>query len=384
MQLLLGAGADAELARPSTGVTPLIAAAGKGHADVVVALLGAGADVAATSSSGSTAVFAAAQHGHAGVLRALLGIRASAGDGGGGGAAAAVNTTADGAATPLFVAAQNGHLGAARLLLNAGAAAALDDADEAGVTPLCAAVREGAVEVVHELLSRGADPERRDNDGGPHGMRWSTNVAAPMPRLPAVSSSIPTVRYRRVRPEAESNASGRRADTVLQVAAEGGDCAVLAALIRAGAKLRATTRCGLTALAVASLHRHASAIAMLARAEWCGDVGSQRPGSPTSPPTPPLSAQMARSKSVATLNGPSAYSVAAAPTRGGSSGGKHCLRRRPFGFFCSGRPHADDGEAPHTRLTTGLLPRRRARSVGCGRRRRRGGGRDSSVGSNTA
>ena len=54
------------------GSTPLHYAAGKGHADVITALLTAGADLHAESNKGDTPLHKAAGSGHAEAITALL------------------------------------------------------------------------------------------------------------------------------------------------------------------------------------------------------------------------------------------------------------------------------------------------------------------------
>ena len=147
VQSLLEDGADPNAAR-GDGLTALHLAAQAGNLEISELLLGAGADVAATSRLGGyTPLHLAAEGGRASVVRALIDA----------GADPAAVTTASGS-TPLHLAAKalNGE-SAVRVLLEHGAPVNALEAS-AGQTPLMFAASYGRAASVRELLSHGADP----------------------------------------------------------------------------------------------------------------------------------------------------------------------------------------------------------------------------------
>jgi uncharacterized protein len=159
VELLLKAGADANAALPG-GEAPLMTAARTGRLGPVKALLARGAAVDATEERrGQTALMWAAAEGHADVVQALID------------AGADFRTSLPSGFTPLLFAVREGRLGVARVLLNAGA-----DVNEAvsptggrrrtyggrppaaGATPLLMAVMNGHFELASDLLDAGANP----------------------------------------------------------------------------------------------------------------------------------------------------------------------------------------------------------------------------------
>jgi hypothetical protein len=93
----------------TSGATPLHAAAQKGHAAVIAALIRARADVNSAATDGITPLCIAAQEGHTAVVAALIHARAD------------VNAAATDGLTPLFVATLFGRLDCALALVAAGA-----------------------------------------------------------------------------------------------------------------------------------------------------------------------------------------------------------------------------------------------------------------------
>ena len=174
------------------GLTPLMVAAGRGHAPVVAALLHQGAAGAAADDKGATALHHAARSGSTDVIRAVLGsaplslAARTAGDGAlpihfaaRSGSAPAVQAllsagTAAAAATnnsmlPLHYAAASASASVVQLLLQAGGEATATAADKAGRTPLHMAVvgsaQSGADAVVLLLLKAGASATTKDGRG---------------------------------------------------------------------------------------------------------------------------------------------------------------------------------------------------------------------------
>jgi ankyrin repeat protein len=72
IRVLIGAGADVEIADQEYGITPLIAAAWRGHADVVQQLLDAKANVNTRAKDGNTALSRASNAGHNEIVKLLL------------------------------------------------------------------------------------------------------------------------------------------------------------------------------------------------------------------------------------------------------------------------------------------------------------------------
>jgi ankyrin repeat protein len=140
------------LAVTLSNAQPLHSAAFRGDADVVSALVKAGANVDVRDSSGVAALHHAARMGHVEVIAALVA----------GGADVDIRISREGT-SPLHLAAASGHVAAARILLDADAE--IDQRNGAGQSPLHWAIENGRTEVVGLLLDRGADIEARDSDG---------------------------------------------------------------------------------------------------------------------------------------------------------------------------------------------------------------------------
>ena len=156
---LIMAGADVN-ARSSTGWTPLHWAAmmgtlwhfvakdetqrhhavGKGHTEIVVALVSVGADVGAVDAAGRTPLHWAVGGGHTDIAMALVSAGADVG-------------AVDGERrTPLHDAAWGGHTSIARALVSVGAD--VDAVDKDGLTPVRIAEMEGHAETAAAIESR--------------------------------------------------------------------------------------------------------------------------------------------------------------------------------------------------------------------------------------
>jgi ankyrin repeat protein len=128
------------------GVTALHWAARHGDADVVTALLAAGANARAITTFGSyTPLHLAAERGSAPVVTALLR------------AGAPVDAKTNTGATPLMLAAAAGDPAAVHSLIDGGADVNAREADRLQ-TPLIFAAANDRLEAVRVLLARGADP----------------------------------------------------------------------------------------------------------------------------------------------------------------------------------------------------------------------------------
>jgi Ankyrin repeats (3 copies)/Sel1 repeat/Ankyrin repeat len=134
VRVLLKGNPDLVSTKDKNGMTPLLLAAGAGHADVVKLLLASKADVNARGNNGLTPLFAAAALGHKDTVQLLLANQAD------------VNAREDKGMTPLFVATFTGHADVVKLLL--ASKADVNAADNNGTTPLHVA----AVKDVAEML----------------------------------------------------------------------------------------------------------------------------------------------------------------------------------------------------------------------------------------
>ena len=144
VEKLLAAGANANAAQTS-GLTPLMTAARTGNVQIVDALLAFGAEVnAATSEAQSTALMWAVAEAHADIVRALLE------------AGAAPQTTTVNGFTPLLFAARNGDVEMAKTLIAAGVD--VNDTGADGTHALPYAIVGGHDAFALFLLEQGADP----------------------------------------------------------------------------------------------------------------------------------------------------------------------------------------------------------------------------------
>jgi uncharacterized protein len=128
------------------GVTALHWAARRGDAELVTALVSAGASARATTRLGSyTALHLAAERGSAAIVTALIG------------AGAVVDARTSTGATPLMFAAGAGDVAAVTALLDAGANVNVTETDREQ-TPLIFAVANNRLPAVKLLIARGANP----------------------------------------------------------------------------------------------------------------------------------------------------------------------------------------------------------------------------------
>ena len=156
--LLENGGSDPN-SRDEGDQTPLSWAAGKGHVEVVRALLAAGVDSDSRDVFDRTPLLWAAGGGHVEVVRALLatGVEPDSRD------------IFD--RTPLSGAARGGYIEVVRVLL-ATTGVEPDSRDDGDQTPLSWAAGKGHVEVVRALLAAGVDPDLRD-DGDRTPLLWA-------------------------------------------------------------------------------------------------------------------------------------------------------------------------------------------------------------------
>jgi ankyrin repeat protein len=147
---LINAGVDVNQAG-EWGITPLLLAAMKGHAEVAKLLLDRGADVNKADENRGAPLSWAAREGHTEVARLLLKRGAD------------INQADEWGQTPLLVTALNGHAEVARLLLERGAD--VNKAEKNGRIILIWAAVHGHTEVARLLLERGEDVNQAAKDG---------------------------------------------------------------------------------------------------------------------------------------------------------------------------------------------------------------------------
>jgi ankyrin repeat protein len=166
-------------------------ACARGYKDLVIAFLGAGADVNYQNPQGYTALYWSCQEKHFEVTSLLLSHRADpnlippqglsplylASRNNGGRvisllcqAGAHLSFTSPSRETPLWIAAKKGHLEALKLLLaqshlNVDTADLIHQGDDKGISPLLIACYQGHTEAVSFLLKQGANPNQARNTG---------------------------------------------------------------------------------------------------------------------------------------------------------------------------------------------------------------------------
>lgn len=143
--------AGASVSADQDGESALAVAAHEGHSAAVEALIAAGAAVNAKDKDGNTALMAAAASNRAGAIRVLLARGAE------------INAANNDGASALIAAAYGGHAEATAALLTGGADTGVRD--KAGRTALMASALGGNVRVTQVLLDRKADPLLDDNNG---------------------------------------------------------------------------------------------------------------------------------------------------------------------------------------------------------------------------
>ncbi|CAE6940252.1 Ank1 [Symbiodinium sp. CCMP2592] len=217
--------APPDFARPSDGLTALLAASFHGHLEMVVELLAAGASKEKPMKNGATPLHLASQSGHLAVVRCLLTARAEP------------NAEAEDGRRPLHIACQKNHVEVIRTLCDGDA-----DPNAPGphaMSPAFPACQRGYLDALKALCEAGADPEATDKSG-----TRLIDVAIQEGHLPlvqtlhAAGASI-----------AESNRNGR---TPLHVAAYCGDLLIVRWLAEEGVLIDSRDRQRYTPLHLAA------------------------------------------------------------------------------------------------------------------------------------
>ena len=224
--LLLDSGALCYIPR-NDGNTPLhLAAANDKKGAVVRRLINAGADVNAKDNYGWTPLSCASKNGNLDVVIALMG------------AGADVNAKAkdDHCIIPLHLASNNGHTDIVTALINIGADINAKTKDKS--TPLHSASIAGRTDIVIALINAGADVNSKRNDG------WTPLHSASYNGLTDVAIAL-------INAGADVNAINKYREMPLHFASENGYLDIVIALINAGAKLNMKGYEGRTPLDIA-------------------------------------------------------------------------------------------------------------------------------------
>ena len=190
--------------------------------------------------------------------------------------------------TPLYLASANGSPAIVTTLLEQGAN--VNAASESGVTPLMAAARSGNAAVVRALLNRGADANARESSRAQTALMWAvsrhnTDVVSVLLERHADVHARTRVRPLTVMLDQGPRRSVKTAvqdarqidaggDTALLFAAQGGDAAIAALLLAAGANVNDTAADGRSALVAATFAGHSAVVRVLLDAGADPDASS--------------------------------------------------------------------------------------------------------------
>ena len=246
--VLLDAGVNPDCIREDNRATPLFTASLYGHADVMSALVLAGADPNRPDKAGLSPILKAVKSGNAFVIRFLVGAGAVLSD------ANPLNGR-----LPLHEAAEIGNTEVITALLEMNARVNAQDND--GKTPLAIAVLHDNVVCSELLLERGADPLLTDKYG------LSPLYAAARNGCEGIVRTV--LRSKAVAGNMEYINRRNREDgsTPMFAAARAGSEGCVRALIEVGADVNATDNNDETPLMIASKLGHAAVVFALLRAE---------------------------------------------------------------------------------------------------------------------
>jgi ankyrin repeat protein len=219
VRFLLDKGFQADVGT-ADGFTPLMASAKHGHLSIVQDLLAAGASPNSATSAGDSALILATRYGHASIVRELLG---SGSD---------FNAkTVTGDLTALLFASKNGSGALIQLLLGHGAP--LETCAANGFTPLLLAVQGGHAEAVRIILDAGANPDKSSESETKD--FWRSRDSTRTPLELAVEGAHTEIVDLLLKQGADTETTGSRWETALEIAASSGHKDIVAHLLDAGA-----------------------------------------------------------------------------------------------------------------------------------------------------
>lgn len=272
VRALLEQGADPNLRTQGPfSSTVLMSAASRGDAEMIRALLAAGARVNAKDSEGQTALLIAANRGSTEAVKVLL--------------AAKADTDVSvymlgGGRTPLMLALSTGNVEMARALLEAGASVYVTTSY--GATPLRYAMWHDTPEMrqlVQQMLAAGAEVDAGRTPPPPGSLSTAPGAARSVRNAEGTAlgdaASRGSAEMARILLAAGARVDARQSGwtTPLMLAAARGNAALVRLLLDAGADVRAEDAAGRTALDYALARERADVAQLLREAEAAVPAG---------------------------------------------------------------------------------------------------------------
>ena len=231
----------------TTGITPVMLAAGNGHKEIVAMLIAAGAFINVQDSDGKTALILAASRGHKDVVKLLLENKANP--------HFTYKTKGGANITALMTTAFKGYKDIVEMLINADVD--VNAQDSWSYTALMYAATRGHKEIVEVLIDAGADVNVQDSNG------WTALNAA-------ASKGYKEIVELLLKNKAHSHLTCKAKDitniTPLIVASQSGYKEIVKMLIDACADTTIQTSEGTTALGEATRNGHTEIVEMLLNA----------------------------------------------------------------------------------------------------------------------